>query len=80
MDNAWIQKIRKIIWQIPYASSTPSANDASIAPININELITKLSPANAKIQNIPAGESRQIRGPNLFCPILPKIHNEYSVL
>lgn len=47
-----------MIWQIPYANSTPSANDANIAPININELMTEISFGYSAI---PCGISRRNR-------------------
>jgi len=41
-DSAWTRNIRNIAWQMPYATSTPNANEANTAHTNIKELIANL--------------------------------------
>jgi hypothetical protein len=54
-DIACMRNNRNITWQIPYATSTPSASDANTAHTNINVVITTvISQAAPSVRRPPA--------------------------
>ncbi len=52
-DSACTRKTRNIAWQMPYATSTPNANEANTAQTSIKELIPSLLTLTFRVEPDP---------------------------